>query len=414
MQRIKVLGGRLTAEQWTALAALAREHTPGVPLHLTTRQDVEFDNLTPQAVPALQAGLAAAGLTGLGAGGDTLRNITVCPCSGVIAGRPELLGAAQAIRQALEGMAGIYALPRKFKIALSCGEDCGQPWINDLGLVATSRGGPWGFRVIAGGSLGPRPATGILLMDWLEAQDAPPLAVAAVRLFEAEGDRENRGKARLRHVRQRVGDAAFVAMLSAGLAAAKAERPWPQLTLAPMADGWRQQARLTFADGSVTPEAAEAIARVAALPGAAVRIDTRHRVLVFGADVAGAVAAEAALAEAARPQAAIVACPGTHWCARALVDTRAAAAAIRRELAGAIPLDAMICISGCPNGCAQNAVADVGLSGRVATAADGGRLEAFDISWGGGKGRSATLAAPAAAKVGVDRLGAEVRRSLGE
>ena len=63
------------------MAAIARQFTPATPLHLTTRQDVELHDLTDADVPAAQRRLAAAGLTSLGSGGDTLRNVVVCLCS---------------------------------------------------------------------------------------------------------------------------------------------------------------------------------------------------------------------------------------------------------------------------------------------------------------------------------------------
>ena len=70
---------------------------------------------------------------------------------------PDLAPLAELIQKLLQSQDGIYALPRKFKISLSaCQEGCGQPFINDLGLVATRRSGTWGFRVIGAGSLGAR------------------------------------------------------------------------------------------------------------------------------------------------------------------------------------------------------------------------------------------------------------------
>ena len=56
---------------------------------------------------------------------------------------------------------------------------------------------------IGAGSLGPRPATGILIEGNLTPEDIPALAQAAIRVFDKYGDREHRAKARLRHVRER-------------------------------------------------------------------------------------------------------------------------------------------------------------------------------------------------------------------
>ena len=47
----------------------------------------------------------------------------------------------------------------------------------------------------------------------LDAKQAVAFVLAALRLFHAEGDRHNRAKARLRHVRERLGDATFLERL---------------------------------------------------------------------------------------------------------------------------------------------------------------------------------------------------------
>jgi sulfite reductase (ferredoxin) len=117
MQRVKILGGILTHEQWAALAALCRCYTPSAPLLLTTRQDIEFHDVSTEAIPLLQAGLARICLSSIGACGDTLRNITICPGNGLCENTPDLIPAAQALRKTLESYQGIYALPRKFKIS---------------------------------------------------------------------------------------------------------------------------------------------------------------------------------------------------------------------------------------------------------------------------------------------------------
>ena len=83
MQRVKVHGGRIMAPQLRTLALLAEQYTPSYPLHLTTRQDVELHGVRPPDVPDIQRGIADVGLTTVGACGDTLRNVTVCPGNGV-------------------------------------------------------------------------------------------------------------------------------------------------------------------------------------------------------------------------------------------------------------------------------------------------------------------------------------------
>ena len=393
MQRIKVLGGRLTAIQWQTLAEIAKDLTPATPLHLTTRQDVELHGLTADRAVLAQRAIATVGLTGLGAGGDTLRNITVCPCSGTTAAAPDLVPLAWQVRGVLEATAGILALPRKFKISFSaCAQGCGQPWINDLGFVARQGDGRWGFEVVAGGSLGSRPLAATRIFDFLPAEEVLPCVLGAIRVFAAHGDREHRGRARLRHVRERFGDERVLAMVRDALVAAKAERPWPAPPWVDPGEAFDERLTLVFPNGDVTPQEAAALAGLAQDGSLRVRIGNQHRVILFGRDgtAPAAVARWPALDRARTPQPSVVACPGRRWCRRGLADTRALADRLRALPAGSLPPGATVCISGCPNGCAHSAVADIGLIGVRAA----GR-EAYHLFIGGGMGRNDRLAEPA-------------------
>jgi sulfite reductase beta subunit-like hemoprotein len=416
MQRIRVPGGALVQDQWHALADAAREFTPLTPLHLTTRQDVEFHDLPPDEVPRLQAFLGEEGLSGLGACGDTLRNVTVCPCSGLRAGCPDLGPLGLDILHLLHEQDGIFALPRKFKISLSaCPEGCAQPYINDLSFVAKRRGDGWTFNVIAAGSLGPRPATGIPLIADIPPEDVLPLVLATVRVFAAHGDREHRGRARLRHVRERLGDAAFTELLLDAFRRVKAERSWPEMTLLPAAGEFRAKLTLQFANGDLSPNAADALGSLTGDESLRVRIANHHEVHVFGSNgdlLRRRILAEPSLTDALRPSARVVACPGTRWCSRGITDADGLGERIRRELKDILPPGTFVGISGCPNGCAQGAVADFGLVGGLSTR-DGKRVEVWTLLAAGGGGRDGRLATEVARGLTADEVISGIRRRLG-
>ncbi|MHC4294333.1 MAG: hypothetical protein ACYSTL_01975, partial [Planctomycetota bacterium] len=63
--------------------------------------------------------------------------------------------------------------------------------------------------------------TGIELLEWITPRDVLPMVLGAVRIFEAHGDRENRRKARFRHIRQCLGDKAFKTLLLGAFEVAK-------------------------------------------------------------------------------------------------------------------------------------------------------------------------------------------------
>jgi len=382
MQRVKVHGGVLSTAQWRALADMARRYTPSYPLHVTTRQDVELHGIAPGSIGAIQREIARADLTAMGAAGDTLRNVTVCPGSGLCTESVDVSGVASAIREAAESLPWIRALPRKFKISVSgCDEGCARPWINDVGLQATHGGR---FRVVVAGSLGPRPRTGIELGRLFTAAEVVPLVVAALTLFNAEGDRKNRGQARLRHVRERLGDDVFRRRLDE-LFDEESRRGWPVPAIAPVTPGVPESACLKLPLGDIMPEELDLLAAAVDRAQGVIRIGFEHDLRIY---TTAAVGFPPSLTECVR-RAAVTTCPGTTWCPRGIADARAAAA----EIAEAVPhaWGGSVQISGCPNNCAQSAVADIGLIGCIRTIG-GVRQECFRLMAGGDKGRGTGLA----------------------
>ncbi len=383
MQRIKIQGGSLKPEDWQTLAALARTHTPGEPLLLTTRQCLEFHNISSEQLPKLQQDLNRAGFTGLGACGDTLRNITLCSGNGLCPESADFSAAAAATRQALESFEGVYSLPRKFKISFSgCERFCAQPFINDLGFTALVRNGRVTIKLFGAGSLGARPETGIELVNDVSPEQIPALALAALRVFNKHGNRTNRRKARLRHIRQELGDEAFIALLRTEFAACmKHASPGPPVPLT--VSDMQLAASINVSCGLLSPDQADALAEILTQTHACARIQNHHRIEIFSADRAAVCAAlhEHPVLQQLQGGPDIVSCPGTTYCSQAIVDTHAAEKALRAELPAAFTTP--IRISGCPNGCSHATIGPIGLSGRIQKDADGKPREGFQVLTGG-------------------------------
>lgn len=401
MQRVKVYGGRLTAEQWRALGRIASRYTSGGVLHLTTRQDAELNGLTAETVPLVQRELAAVGLTTVGSCGDTLRNIVVCHGAGLCAGTVDVLPLAEAIRQALEAHPEIYRLPRKFKICLSgCQRACAKPWLSDLGFVAV---GPGQFKVIAAGSLGAKPGLGIQCYELLPAEEAVALALGTVDLFVAEGDRTNRRRARLRHVRERLGDDEFRRQLDERFKKRLADGSARGIAAGSVNTNDPPGVRLQFPLGDITAAQAELLADLANRPGVDIRIDTEHGLWLYGS------AAEELPAELARlvggPR--VVCCPGADYCASAIAHTRRTAEAISQTLHGLALPEVVVCVSGCPNGCAHSTVAPIGLLPRLRQE-DGRQVEYFQLMTGGEGGRGPRLASSVGEPLSASQVPAAV------
>ncbi|MGA3185436.1 MAG: nitrite/sulfite reductase [Candidatus Dormibacteria bacterium] len=209
MVRVKIPHGRLTSAQLEALADFSErfcdegEYPGGGGRgmgHVTTRQDMQFHFVPLARVPEAMRHLARAGLTTREACFNTVRNITGCPLAGACGTEAfDITPYAQAATELFLRNPICQNLPRKFKIAFSgCETDCGLGAMHDIGAVARVRDGERGFRVWVGGGLGnsPRPAT--LLYEFVPVRRFYPVIEAIIRVFDAEGPRKNRNRARIK------------------------------------------------------------------------------------------------------------------------------------------------------------------------------------------------------------------------
>ncbi len=201
MVRTKIPGGTLTADQMDRLADIADEFGGGKG-HLTTRQNMQYHFVPlPQVAPLLHK-LADFRLTTREACYNTVRNVTACPLSGLLADEVfDVHPYAQKIAFAFLHKELTDAMPRKFKIAFSgCKEDCMLCAIHDVGLRAVIRDGKRGFRMLVGGGLGPLPVEAHVLDEFVPVENLVSRIEAVLRLFNTHGNRKNKNKARLKFV----------------------------------------------------------------------------------------------------------------------------------------------------------------------------------------------------------------------
>jgi len=387
MQRIRIPGGRISWPQWRRIAELAVKYTPGVPLHLTTRQDIELHDVTQESIPAVHEGLAEAALTVFGAGGDSVRNVTVCAGCDLCRDAFDLLPLARLVQSHIEQQPVIFNLGRKFKISFSgCEKACARPWVSDLGFIAQPDGL---FTVIGAGSLGAKPALGIRFYEDLPAGDILPLCVAALEFFEQSGERQNRRRARFRHVREKFGNQAFLAELDNRFKHLKARQSWPGIVPAAAHGRSKLLHRLQLPNGNISPREAFDLADTAEPKGATLRINLEHGIELYGKKEFELPESPAQLAN----NPIIIACPGSTTCPRGLVNCWLSADKIRKILTKRHTKQLQICISGCPNNCAQSAVADIGLIGMMRKE-NGMPTEHYRLFTGGGNGKNERLAKP--------------------
>jgi len=210
MQRIKIPGGFLRSDQLTRLADAADRFGSGF-IHFTTREDAQIYYVKLEEVPSLLRFLAAAGITSREACGNTVRNITSCYRAGTAADEAfNVLPYARALFRFLVRNKWNQNLGRKFKIAFEgCSEDHSRLRIHDIGLWAVMRVREGvtelGFRVYLGGGLGAAPHLAHLYAEFLPVSELFNFTAAALRLFDRYGERKARMKARMKFLIETMG-----------------------------------------------------------------------------------------------------------------------------------------------------------------------------------------------------------------
>jgi len=224
MMRIKMPQGIVTRDQWYAMADVAERYSRGFG-HITTRQNMQFHFVKlHDAEPAMRV-LADAGMTSREACGGSVRNITACAYAGVSATEPfDVTPYSEMMTRYFLRHKLASSLPRKFKIGFEgCPEDHIKATINDLGLIARVQDGRRGFRFLVGGGTAIMPVSGMLLYEFLPADDILNVAEAVVRVFHDLGEYKHKHKARIKFLIKKLGWDQFRVEFESRLADVRAE-----------------------------------------------------------------------------------------------------------------------------------------------------------------------------------------------
>jgi sulfite reductase (ferredoxin) len=211
MQRIKIPGGGLNADQLETMADLAEEYSDDI-AHVTTRQDFQLHYVHIDDTPSLMRRLAAAGITTREACGNAVRNVTACPYAGVCQDEAfDVTPYSRALAKFLLGHPDCQNFGRKFKPAFSgCAQHaCGLTNIHDVGFIAGTRNENGvqkrGFQMYVGGGLGAVPYMAKLFDSFVPAEEILPLTQAIARVYARLGEKKNRNRARIKFLIQDLG-----------------------------------------------------------------------------------------------------------------------------------------------------------------------------------------------------------------
>ena len=385
MLRIKIPGGRLKAEQLDAVADVVESYAQRDIAHVTTRQAIQVHFIPLAEMPSAMRRLAEVGMTTREACGNTIRNMTACPLSGVcprehVNVATHVDGAtAHFLRNPLN-----QQLPRKFKISFSgCEADCAQAMLHDCGLVAVKRDGQHGFRVRAGGGLGHKPRESIVVEEFIAESELLFALEALVSLHNRYSDRTKRAKSRIKYLVERFGRQVFLDKYREEFERTKqalADQPYPK-------GEWRQPTgheipgqgapRKLFAQhqaglfvlpvalpvGEISSAQLRGLSRLMNLHGlneVHTTQDQNFAILDVPQDKLQALRGGLASLGLNEPGVGdnVVTCPGTSTCRLGITASTLAAG----KLSGG-SADLRIRVSGCHNGCAQPETGDIGIYG---------------------------------------------------
>lgn len=443
MIRVVVPGGRLSPEQWLGLDEIASTIADGS-VRLTTRQAVQFHGVVKGELRDLARSLDRQFLSSFGGCGDVVRNVVTCPNLHLESGNGHLEGIARQLRETFRSTSeahweifvngekaasheeieerpfyGDTYLPRKFKIAVSHPRDnCVDVYAQDVGLIPGEHpelGA--GFTLLVGGGLGRSYANADTFarlaepLTFVTNEEVEEVIAAIIATYRDLGDRTDRKRARMKYVVADLGLGAFQCEVEQRLGRtlrAPLELPddfdavdhlgWRVLPNGTWQVGIRVGAgRVKDVENGVTLKSA--LREIAERFAVTFFITAQQDIIVSGVLESDRHAIDALLREhhvrlneeLGAVERHAMACPALPTCGQALTEAERVLPtlvsgledALARRALGRRPLQ--LRMTGCPNGCARPAIAEIGVVGRTKST--------YDVYVGGGtKGnRLATL-----------------------
>ncbi len=451
MVRIKLPYGKVTFKQLLRMADITDEYSTGN-LHLTTRQDVQIHHVSLDDTPELWAKLEADDITLREACGNTVRNITASPEAGIDPNEPfDVTPYADALFRYFLRNPICQEMGRKIKMAFSSSTaDSAFTYIHDAGFIPVIQNGNKGFRVLIGGGLGAQPFLAHLVHEFLPKDQLIPFVEALLRVFDRHGERNNRNKARLKFLINKIGLDEFLRLVNEEHAALKnktyvvqipATTPLPtpvynSWPIVPQAEGGYQEWLRTnvFAQkqtgyfgayvkvllGDIrSDKVREFVSVLKDLVDNDIRVTPNQGLLLKYVTEEKLEAVYNALNSIGLAQTGfdsaldITACPGTDTCNLGISSSTGITREMEKFLREEYPelvynRDIRIKISGCMNSCGQHGLAHIGFHGSSLKGPEG-IVPALQVLLGGGTigngaGRVANKVLKVPSKRGLDVL----------
>lgn len=416
MIRVKLPWGGITPEQMEAFATVVERYVPLRKGHITTRQNIQLHHVPLPDAAKLIREISDAGLSSREGCGNTVRNVTADPWAGVC--DDEIFDPTP--------YAGAYVryfvrhpttqlMPRKIKTSFT-GSDADRAisGIHDIAYLSRVKDGVKGFEIRVGGGTSIMPRVAPTLYEFVEADngDYLKIAEAVFRIFDRQDWlRVNRARARIKVFVDKFGIDELRNQVEEELKGDwVAERdfdPQPRLFVhdeeasapaVPTAFGSpngdvsefeafraanvtaQRQAgfstvQVKVTRGDLTPEQFRGLAAIMRdFSGGHARTTVHQNFLLRWVrdesvyDVWAALKALGLGDAGADEVSDVVSCPGTDSCKLGITSSMGLNAAVKERIDGMDIQDPLtkrihVKMSGCPNGCSQHHIANIGFYG---------------------------------------------------
>jgi sulfite reductase (ferredoxin) len=416
MCRIKLPMGGVTPEQMEMFADVVEEYAPLNKGHVTTRQNIQIHHIPLRQMAELIRKVSDSGLSSREGCGNTVRNVTGDPWAGVCEGELfDITPYAGAYVRYFVRHPTTQLMPRKIKTAFTAtDEDVAITGIHDIAFIPRVRDGVRGVEIRVGGGTSIMPRVAPTLYEFVELENGDYLKVseAVFRIFDRQDWlRVNRARARIKVLIDKIGIDAFREQVEEELKGDWVNErdfdPIPLLTVhdeeanvspagasyaQPNGDGeaferWRTSSvkpqrqegfstvQVRIVRGDLTPEQFRGLAQVMReFSGGWARTTVHQNFVLRWVRDESLYAVWRELSELGLGDAGAdeivdtVSCPGTDSCKLGITSSMGLNRAVMERVESMQiddPLTKRIHIkmSGCPNGCSQHHIANIGFYG---------------------------------------------------
>jgi sulfite reductase beta subunit-like hemoprotein len=418
MIRVKLPMGGITPGQLEAFAEVTERYAPLRKAHVTTRQNFQMHHIKLDQMTELMRVISDSGLSSREGCGNTVRNVTGDPRAGTLEGELfDITPYAGAYVRYFVRHPTTQAMPRKIKTAFTAtDEDNAITKIHDIAFVPRINAeGVRGVEIRVGGgtSIMPRQAPTLYEFVELENGDYLKVAEACFRIFDRQDFlRVNRARARIKVLVDKVGIDAFREMVDEELqgdwvnerdfsidelryeideeAAAPAvpaegyaspngdQRTFArfaQTNVKPQRQAGFSTIEVKIARGDLTPEQMRGLAEIVRdFSGGYARTTVQQNLILRWVRDESVYEVWRALRALDLGDAGVneitdtVSCPGTDSCKLGITSSMGLNRAVQERIEQMQIEDQLtrkihIKMSGCPNGCSQHHIANIGFYG---------------------------------------------------